>query len=626
MKKNVTYPQKLFTHKHIRLIAITLLWGLLVLGATWTVLRGFQQVRQENLRAAQEATVEKVQRSLNLGYFALFSKQAEGVAQVEESATFLTGEGAAPEGIVRAAQRAADAQLVYLLDREGVCRLSVGDEKTAAVAASMIGKNYGFRPYFKAAMKGKSSVTFAQGVNTDLPGLYFSVPVRRDGSIVGAAVVKADTNGLMGPLQQEVCSLGVVDNNGIVIASNREEWLYAAVQPLSTAMEQRLQETRQFEGVERPEQPLLENAADTAEIMVHRRSLTPAGWQLISIADRGTAPLHPQQRNSMTKIIVLLALAMLALLLLLYTYDSNIMRKTDLRKLYEAVEQTPQTVMMTDTEGHIEYVNPSFTSLTGYGPEEVLGKTPRLLKSGEHDREFYRRFWETIRAGEKWQGEFCNRRKDGSLYWEAAHVSPIKDRWKRIIGYVDIKSDITERKAREKRTSREARVDELTRLLNRRAGLEALQRSVEQAVATGVNLAIAFVDVNGLKCINDTYGHAAGDEMIRRIAETIQRRIRSSDTVARLGGDEFLVILPGCDVQRAEAVWRKVNEELSARLACEQCAEPLSASAGIAELAEHEGCYDAQTLLNVADHRMYDAKEAFQSLSREGKNHPISDQ
>ena len=620
MRNNGAYPQNVFTHKHIRLTTITLLWGLLVLGATWTVVRGFEQVRQENLSAAQEATAVKLQRTLDLGYFSLFSKQAAGVANVEEAAEFLNGEGAAPEGILRAAQRAVDAQLVYLLNREGECRLSVGNEETAAVATSMIGKDYGFRPYFKAAMEGKSSVTFAQGVDTDLPGLYFSAPVRLAGSIVGTAVVKAGTDGIIGALQQEDCALGVVDQNGIVIASNREEWLYAAVQPLSAATEQRLRETRQFEGVERPEQPLLEKPADTAERMVLRRELSPAGWQLISIVDRGTAPLHPQQRNSMTQIIVLLALAMLALLLLLYTYDSNIMRKTDLRKLYEAVEQTPQTVMMTDTEGHIEYVNPSFTQLTGYRAEEVLGENPRLLKSGEHDQDFYRRFWETIRAGKKWQGEFCNRRKDGSLYWEAAHVSPIKDRRQKIIGYVDIKSDITERKAREKRTSREARIDELTHLLNRRAGMEALQRSVEQAATTGSNLTIAFVDVNGLKRINDTYGHAAGDEMICRIAETIQGRIRSSDTVARLGGDEFLVILSGCDLQRAEEVWQTIEEELLARRACGQCAEPLSASAGIAALAELEGGYDAQALLNVADHRMYDAKEASRALSRNGDN------
>jgi len=129
------------------------------------------------------------------------------------------------------------------------------------------------------------------------------------------------------------------------------------------------------------------------------------------------------------------------------------------RKLTRAVEQSPASVVITDTEGRIEYVNPKFTSLTGYTSDEVLSKNPRILKSGEHASEFYKQLWTTILAGREWRGELHNRKKNGDLYWEQSSISPVRDREGNIAHFVAVNEDVTERKQLEE--EREHLISEL---------------------------------------------------------------------------------------------------------------------------------------------------------------------
>ena len=123
----------------------------------------------------------------------------------------------------------------------------------------------------------------------------------------------------------------------------------------------------------------------------------------------------------------------------------------ELSKLSSAVTQSPVSVVITDVEGHIEYVNPKFTQVTGYAPEEVRGKNSRVLKSGEQPQEFYEDLWKTIIAGREWHGEFHNRRKNGEHYWEQASISPVRHDDGKITHFVAVKEDITARKAAEER-------------------------------------------------------------------------------------------------------------------------------------------------------------------------------
>ena len=129
----------------------------------------------------------------------------------------------------------------------------------------------------------------------------------------------------------------------------------------------------------------------------------------------------------------------------------------ELRKLSHAIEQSPSTVMITDVKGNIEYVNPKFTQLTGYTPEEVLGKNPRILKYECIPSEAYRPLWETITSGGEWKGEFCNKKKNGELYWEYASISPVRNTKGVITHFIGVKEDITERKKAEEERNRHVR-------------------------------------------------------------------------------------------------------------------------------------------------------------------------
>lgn len=133
----------------------------------------------------------------------------------------------------------------------------------------------------------------------------------------------------------------------------------------------------------------------------------------------------------------------------IHDIHDRILAETNLKKLNKAIEQSPVSVVITDHNGRIEYVNPKFCEITGYTSVEAIGKNPRLLKSGEQDKSYYENLWATITSGNKWYGEFKNKRKDGSFYWESASISPLFDENENITHFVAIKEDVTERKARE---------------------------------------------------------------------------------------------------------------------------------------------------------------------------------
>jgi len=175
------------------------------------------------------------------------------------------------------------------------------------------------------------------------------------------------------------------------------------------------------------------------------------------------------------------------------------------RKLWRAIEHSPASVVVTDLSGTIEYVNPKFSEVTGYTAEEAIGQNPRVLKTGDHPPEFYRELWDTILAGNEWHGEFCNRKKNGEIFWEHASISPIRDAQGKVTHFVAVKEDITERRRDEEtlgeRTEeleafneamvdREDRVIELKEEVNRLArklGREAPYEAVWEDEDTGTN-------------------------------------------------------------------------------------------------------------------------------------------
>jgi len=297
-----------------------------------------------------------------------------------------------------------------------------------------------------------------------------------------------------------------------------------------------------------------------------------------------------------------------------------------LRMLVEAVECSPAAMLVTGRDGVIQYVNPSFTRLTGYTPAEALGQTPRLLKGGFLTPDFYAEFWRALQTGEPWHGVFHNRRKTGEDYWELAAISSIKDASGAITHYVGVKEDITQLKQSHEQASHRALHDPLTGLPNRDLFQEHLTKAIDRAQRTQGGLAVLFLDLDGFKAVNDTLGHVAGDVVLCMMARRIQACLRASDLVARLGGDEFTVLLEAIpEPAPALKIVRLILKELGRPCELGTATVTLGASVGIARYP----CagLTAEQLVAAADAAMYQAKRGGKHtfrLAKAGKASPWS--
>jgi len=279
-----------------------------------------------------------------------------------------------------------------------------------------------------------------------------------------------------------------------------------------------------------------------------------------------------------------------------------------LRMLSCAVEQNPCSIIITDTRGNIEYVNHKFTKLTGYIPEEVLGQNPRILNSGKTPPEEYKRMWNTITSGSEWHGEFQNKKKNGELYWVHATLSPIKDANGIVTHFLAVIEDINERKHLETKLADMADRDPLTNLFNRRRFEEELEGWLAQAKRYTTHGALLFIDLDNFKHINDTFGHYTGDKLLKTVANTLQKRLRYTDTLARWGGDEFAIILQHTNIGQAQLIARETLDLMKYNTEGKDGECPgITASIGIALFPEHST--SMETLIASADLAMYHAKE-----------------
>ncbi|WKJ91186.1 diguanylate cyclase [Methylomonas montana] len=276
--------------------------------------------------------------------------------------------------------------------------------------------------------------------------------------------------------------------------------------------------------------------------------------------------------------------------------------------LTTALHFSPAMVVITDASGNIEYVNPKFAEVTGFPAAEALGKNPRILKSGQHPDDFYAQMWATLTTGATWTGELINKRRDGELYWESASISPILDEEGVIKRYVAVKQEITEKKKLEETLYRQANFDALTGLPNRNLFHDRLELALKKAARSTAQLALMMLDLDYFKEINDSFGHDAGDELLKQAAERMQSCIRDFDTVGRMGGDEFMILLEGFSEMR-------IPQEIAQRL-LDELAKPfvifgregrVSVSIGVAFSSPQ--AMDKDALKKQADIALYQAKE-----------------
>ncbi|RRV04782.1 EAL domain-containing protein [Pseudomonas sp. v388] len=270
-------------------------------------------------------------------------------------------------------------------------------------------------------------------------------------------------------------------------------------------------------------------------------------------------------------------------------------------------ESTAEGVLITDTSQRINAVNRAFTEITGYSEQEAIGHTPRLLASGQHDSAFYAAMWYQLTAEGHWQGEICNRRKNGDLYPSWLTISAVRSKDQSITHFVAVFADISSLKHAQARLDYQAHHDPLTGLPNRTLFESRLQTALLHSEESGSLGAVLFLDLDRFKHINDSLGHPVGDLLLKGIAQRLKENLRDIDTVARLGGDEFIVLLPGLlQPSDAETIANKLLASFTAPFQAGEHEFFMSASIG-SSLFPTDGT-DVATLVKNADAAMYRSK------------------
>jgi diguanylate cyclase (GGDEF)-like protein/PAS domain S-box-containing protein len=316
-----------------------------------------------------------------------------------------------------------------------------------------------------------------------------------------------------------------------------------------------------------------------------------------------------------------------------YALENLEHRKLQLAQEHElriaaAAFESQESFMVTDANNNILRVNGGFTALTGYTADEVIGKNPRFLQSGRHDKYFYQAIWASITKNRFWQGEIWNRKKNGQIFPEWLCITAINNSVGEIISYVATSNDISQSKSDEERIRQLAFYDELTKLPNRSLLFQRLEAALNGSQRYKYHGALIFLDLDNFKIINDTLGHTLGDQLLIEVANRLTRCIRNTDTVARLGGDEFIIILDHLDEDKftaatqVQAITEKIRHEIAERY---ELSVSISDNAIYSTIEYHSSCSigfvmfagtknSPDDLLKYADLAMYHAK-------RMGRNH-----
>lgn len=270
-------------------------------------------------------------------------------------------------------------------------------------------------------------------------------------------------------------------------------------------------------------------------------------------------------------------------------------------------ENSIEGVMISDAEPRIWYVNPAFTSITGYSEKEAIGQKTNLLRSDRHDKAFYEKMWEALLSEGFWQGEIWNRRKNGEAYPEWLTITAIRDKHGRVTNYVAVFHDITEMKRNEEEIKYRENFDALTELPNRVLFKDRLDQAISRAEREDLSIAVMIVDLDRFKNINDSLGPAFGDLVLQETAKRLAGLMGDEDTLARLGGDEFIFLFENtANGREAVTFANKVAEALAKPFRMKEQEVYVTASMGIA-LFPDDG-RNFETLAKNAEAAMYRAK------------------
>jgi len=280
-----------------------------------------------------------------------------------------------------------------------------------------------------------------------------------------------------------------------------------------------------------------------------------------------------------------------------------------LRQSARVFEHAHEGIMISDSNNAIIDVNKAFCELTGYSRDEIIGCNPSILSSGRQGKDFYKALWHSLSHRGYWKGELWNRRKDGALYAEQLTITALKNPQGAVDQHIGIFSDITDLKENQQRLEQMAHYDALTGLPNRILLADRLAQALAHTARMGNLLAVAYLDLDDFKPINDRLGHDIGDKLLVAVANRLQESVRADDTIARLGGDEFVLLLPELEsVEQSNVAFDRITSKLTEPYYINGYKLSLSASIGISLYPLDDA--DSDTLLRHADQAMYTAKQS----------------
>lgn len=264
-------------------------------------------------------------------------------------------------------------------------------------------------------------------------------------------------------------------------------------------------------------------------------------------------------------------------------------------------------ILITDATGSIVEVNDTFSNISGYSREEVLGKNPRMFHSGRQSPAFYTAMWDALAENGHWSGEMWNRRKNGEEFAELISISAVHNKEGKILSYLSLFTDITEMKEHQQKLEHIAHYDALTSLPNRVLLADRLQHGMTQSLRSKQSLAVAYLDLDGFKAVNDVHGHSMGDKLLIAVSQRMKSVLREGDTLARIGGDEFVAVLVNLEsLQDYEQVLQRLLQAAGNPVIIDDIELQVSASIGVTLYPLDNS--DADHLMRHADQAMYQAK------------------
>lgn len=283
-----------------------------------------------------------------------------------------------------------------------------------------------------------------------------------------------------------------------------------------------------------------------------------------------------------------------------------------LRLAASVFSNTQEGIVITDINGIILDANKAFLAITGYALEDILGKNPRIFKSGLHEPEFYKELWQSIKSKHYWCGEVWNRRKNGEIYAEWLTISAVTNEYNEIVSYIGTSSDISLLKKREQQIEKLAHYDLLTGIPNRVLLIDRILLAIAQTKRNNNLLAVCYLDLDGFESINERFGHKDGDQLLIEITNRMKRTLREEDTIARLGGDEFAFLLQDFScIEDCEHTLNRLLKTINKPTLLSGELVVISASIGISVYPEDDS--SPEILLRHASQAMYQTKQ-------EGKN------